>query len=117
MSKVSDQKMLSAGDVLLRARFDDLEQMCADVRAWDLDFQPLADPARSGPVADLLQMRFEGLDESLADVLDFVGFSESTQSIANRNVDIVILPGRVQRRVAHVGDFLVEPRRKESAYK
>lgn len=54
------------GTTLLRAGFTDIEQLCADVRAWNLDFKPLSPARVAGNVADLVQMRFGDVDFNYA---------------------------------------------------
>lgn len=42
---------------LLEAEFSDIDQLCANVRSWDVDFRPLARPPNGDPVAHLIQSR------------------------------------------------------------
>ena len=58
--------MIGRGQLLLRASFNDIERLCAEVRAWNLDFKPLSDGPARGDVADLVQMRFGEIDLSYA---------------------------------------------------
>jgi AraC family transcriptional regulator, ethanolamine operon transcriptional activator len=42
---------------LLRAEFSDVEEMCASVRSWDLDFRPLRAAAPAGAIGRIIQSR------------------------------------------------------------
>ena len=51
---------------LLEAEYSDVEQLCADVRSWDVDFRPLANPPNGNLVAHLVQAQCGPLDFSYA---------------------------------------------------
>lgn len=47
-----------AGTTLLSATFADIENLCDEVRTWNLDFKPISKGTGNGPVAELVQMQF-----------------------------------------------------------
>jgi AraC-like DNA-binding protein len=51
---------------LLRAEFSDVDEMCASVRSWDLDFRPLTNAAPAGPVGRIIQSRSGPLELAYA---------------------------------------------------
>jgi AraC-like DNA-binding protein len=51
------QLSLEAPLELLRAEFSDVEEMCASVRSWDLDFRPLRTTTPAGTVGRIIQSR------------------------------------------------------------
>jgi AraC-like DNA-binding protein len=56
------QLSLETSNGLVRAEFSDVEEMCASVRTWDLDFKPLQRVPSSGRVGSIIQRRVGPLE-------------------------------------------------------
>lgn len=69
MSKLSKPESVR----LLQADFSDVEELCATVRSWDLDFRPLTAPTGCVSVGTVIQSRCGPLE------LSYARFSESIE--------------------------------------
>jgi AraC family ethanolamine operon transcriptional activator len=57
---------VSSTPLLLRADFTELDELCAAVRSWDLDFRPLAGPGPCDRVGRIVQQRLGGVEIAYA---------------------------------------------------
>ena len=96
---------------LLRAEFSDVEELCASVRSWDLDFRPLRTTARVGTVGRIIQSRSGPLE------FGYARFSVSLEQGGAPPPGLItfVVPGRPLRRLwwrghdVYAGTVLVFP--------
>jgi AraC-like DNA-binding protein len=80
---------------LVRAEFSDVEELCASVRSWDLDFRPLRTAARVGTVGQIIQSRSGPLE------LGYARFSVSLEQGGAPPPGLItfVVPGLPLRRL------------------
>jgi len=91
MNQISAESPLD----LVRAEFSDVEELCASVRSWDLDFRPLRTAARVGTVGRVIQSRSGPLE------LGYARFSVSLEQGGAPPPGLItfVVPGLALRRL------------------